>query len=81
MKIHIEPKDEMTTYELTNIFRLNYENIECTHQTLKSKDDKDVTVLTVEPRFHDDDGKYDIQRKVEKIVDTIQLAHKLGVIK
>jgi flagellar assembly factor FliW len=81
MKIHIEPKDEMTTFELTNIFRLNYENIECSHQTLKSDDDKEMTVLTVEPRYLEDDEKYDVQRKVEKLLDTIQLAHKLGVIK
>jgi len=81
MKIHIEPKDEMATYELSNVFRLNYENIECTHQTLKTQDDADITVLTVEPRFHSDDGKYDVQRKVEKLLDTIQLAHKLEVIK
>jgi len=88
MKIHIEPKDDMTVYDLSNIFRLNYDSIETTYSTINvkyyddeiEKSDK-VSVLTVEPKFDEDDGKYDIQRKVEKIMDTIKLAFKLGVIK
>ena len=88
MKIHIEPKDDMTVYDLSNIFRLNYDSIETTYSTINvkyyddeiEKSDK-VSVLTVEPKFDEDDGKYDIRRKVEKIMDTIKLAFKLGVIK
>ena len=87
MKIHIEPKDDMTVYDLSNIFRLNYDSIETTYSTINVDYGEDepkgekVSVLTVEPKFDEDDGKYDIQRKVEKIMDTIKLAFKLGVIK
>jgi hypothetical protein len=88
MKIHIEPKDDMTVYDLSNIFRLNYDSIETTYSTInvdydddKIENGKKVSVLTVEPKFDEDDGKYDIRRKVEKIMDTIKLAFKLGVIK
>ena len=88
MKIHIEPKDDMTVYELSNIFRLNYDSIETTYSTINVDYDDDeiensnkVSVLTVEPKFDENDGKYDIRRKVEKIMDTIKLAFKLGVIK
>ena len=34
MKIHIEPKDDMTVYDLNNIFSLNYDAIETTFTTL-----------------------------------------------
>jgi hypothetical protein len=90
MKIHIEPKDDMTVFDLSNIFRLNYDAIDTSfcHIDIKHGDEDDnnletekISVLTVEPKFNEDDGKYDIQRKVEKIMDTIKLAYKLGVIK
>ena len=90
MKIHIEPKDDMTVFDLSNIFRLNYDAIDTSfcHIDIKHSDEDDnnletekISVLTVEPKFNEDDGKYDIQRKVEKIMDTIKLAYKLGVIK
>jgi len=90
MKIHIEPKDDMTVFDLSNIFRLNYDAIDTSFGRINiehgdADDDNLVTekisVLTVEPKFNEDDGKYDIQRKVEKIMDTIKLAYKLGVIK
>jgi hypothetical protein len=86
MKLHIEPKDDMSVYDIHNLFSLNYDNIETTFSKLEIDYDGDevdekVAVLTVEPKFNDDDGKYDIQRKIEKICDTIKLAYKLGVIK
>ena len=87
MKIHIEPKDDMTVYDLNNIFSLNYDAIETTFTTLSINYGEDeplnekVSTLTVEPKFNEDDGKYDVGRKVSKIVETIKLAHKLGVIK
>ncbi len=90
MKIHIEPKDDMTVFDLSNIFRLNYDTIETSYTTINVDYGEEVdnnfttekvSVLTVEPKFDEDDGKYDIQRKVEKIMDTIKLAFKLGVIK
>ncbi len=90
MKIHIEPKDDMTVFDLSNIFRLNYDAIDTTFSRINIEhgdaDDNNleknkISVLTVEPKFNEDDGKYDVQRKVEKIMDTIKLAYKLGVIK
>ena len=87
MKIHIEPKDDMTVYDLNNLFSLNYDAIETTFTTLNIDYGEDeplnekVSTLTVEPKFNEDDGKYDVVRKVGKIVETIKLAHKLGVIK
>ena len=90
MKIHIEPKDDMTVFDLSNIFRLNYDAIDTSFCSIKIEhgdaDDgnletEKISVLTVEPKFNEDDGKYDVQRKVEKIMDTIKLAYKLGVIK
>ncbi len=90
MKIHIEPKDDMTVFDLSNIFRLNYDAIDTTFSRINIEhgdaDDNNleknkISVLTVEPKFDEDDGKYDVQRKVEKIMDTIKLAYKLGVIK
>lgn len=90
MKIHIEPKDDMTVFDLSNIFRLNYDaidtsfcriNIENGDADDNNLETEKISVLTVEPKFNEDDGKYDIQRKVEKIMDTIKLAYKLGVIK
>ena len=90
MKIHIEPKEDMTVFDLSNIFRLNYDTIDtsfCRINIEHGDEDDDnlktekISVLTVEPKFDEDDGKYDVQRKVEKIMDTIKLAYKLGVIK
>ena len=90
MKIHIEPKDDMTVFDLSNIFRLNYDAIDTSFKRINIEhgDANDgnlktekISVLTVEPKFNEDDGKYDVQRKVEKIMDTIKLAYKLGVIK
>jgi len=90
MKIHIEPKDDMTVFDLSNIFRLNYDAIDTSFGRINiehgdADDDnlkaEKISVLTVEPKFNEDDGKYDVQRKVEKIMDTIKLAYKLGVIK
>ena len=86
MKIHIEARDDnhSDVFELANIFRLNYDCIEATinNANIENLDTEEkTTVLTVEPRFDEDDGRYDVQRKVEKIADTIKLAFKLGVIK
>ncbi len=86
MKIHIEARDDKHSdvFELANIFRLNYDCIETTinNADIENLDTEEkTTVLTVEPRFDEDDGRYDVQRKVEKIADTIKLAFKLGVIK
>ena len=87
MKIHVEPKDDMTVYDLNNIYHLNYDNVDTTFTTMtvdygddEPKGEK-VSVLTIEPKFNEDDGKYDVIRKVEKILETIKLAYKLGVIK
>jgi len=86
MKIHIEPRDDnySDVFELANMFRLNYDCIEATinDASIENLDTEEKkTVLTVEPKFDEDDGKYDVRRKVEKIADTIKLAFKLGVIK
>ncbi len=35
MKIHIEPKDDMTVFDLSNIFRLNYDTIDTSFCRIK----------------------------------------------
>ena len=84
MKIIIESEGDK--FEFHNILHLNWDDIETHFTDIKyEKDGEDINkdAVICEIRLDDDKDytKYDKIHKLTKLLDTIKIAYKLGVIK
>ncbi len=84
MKIFIESEGDKFT--LHNILHLNWDDIESHFTDISYVKDgeefnKDAVLCEIKLEDGIDYSKYDRLHKLEKILDTIKLAFKLGVIK
>ena len=84
MKIFVESEGDK--FEFHNILHLNWDDIESHFTDIKYEKDgeefeKDVVMCEIRLDADKEYHKYDKINKLEKLLNTIKLAYKLGVIK